>query len=1557
MKKKNLFFSLALLSAMGGLGSQMVFAEVARTAASPARLAWTAGIDSLGPGIVEPGTGEGESPLPGDTIPSYGGNDTIPVGGDVDGNDYTSFIQNPGFENADSIDYWGYSAAGRGTLPIGVWRLDYDVNGGSYINLSTRRTVENPQEGEYYMDCWAGKLKALDLYQILKGLPAGYYRLSAALRNIDADVVSEDGTRKSYLSDQHVYTEVEGLAYDSPVMTEAAFGSKVENWETLSTAEFLVADESTEVRIGVRSTGNGTDPTGWFQADNFRLERVADASPEDVAAYWVNRIEQTKASVLAWAETTEHIQSEAYSAILDAMNTRVEEACSAVAGEDISAEQYKAACDAMNAAWETAKAGESLVGLLALCEADVAENSDEDFSAAIAVAQGVVAQAATNTVEIYGEAFKELQEARYSYIAKNQNPGNWDFSESGSVEMGTMVWNLNLDTNHKVACITGLWDLIGDYDAVFIEVPERVSVDGIEYTVVGLDFTDSYVGFSMFSSVKLPSTLRFIGNNSFSGCMKLQEIEIPALVDSIGDEAFYNCTGLWKVVLPNRLKSLGIDAFSGCTLLSDINLSEVSSLEALGNYAFSNCRSLKNVTIPAACRSIGNQAFYGCSALSAIEAQDASSLVFIGNSAFRNCKQLRTVSLPASIVTIGEYAFNGCSALSAVEIPDTAALQTIGSYAFQGCTALTAMELPANVATIGWNAFDTGIRDFKVNAMTPPGLSFSISSNLYVVRVPKGAGTAYRATDYWKDYIIMEGEGTALTINVDEPGTLGEKILAQTNDMVDVNYLTLSGELNDDDTYNIQNRLVSLLEIDMKGVKMEALPASFFYQRHALQNIVLPEVLKTIGSEAFYQCYSLPGIELPASLETIGDEAFRNCTRLDTLFVPDGVTSVGTYAFYGCSNLWSVVLPPTLKTIEASAFRNCTALSRLVLPDSLTSISSYAFEGDAKLTEVVFPSTLQRLESYAFSGCTGLTAVTLPEAVNYCQYPFSGCSNLKTVTCNAFVPPYLENGDNVLNSSDLSGRTLYVPSLSLVDYKLTTGWDVFGTIEGTDYLPGKIDVFKAYKMTVPDTLPASYKPDVSLAIRSNTSADGYGNLTVKGGMLSMGLFGMSYDPNIYYDRYSQTSYPCYNALVNEASMRADSVKVNLYLRSNKWTFLSFPYDVKVADIAPLLPGTSWVIRKYDGEARAAGKTGQTWLDMTADSTLQAGTGYIWQCAKRNNDNYAGFAVPAVNNTNKNLIFANEARTVALADYPAEFSHNRSWNLVGNPFPCFYDTRRMEFAAPITVWNEYKGTYEAYSLVDDEYILRPGEAFFVQRPVDSESIAFPVEGRQVNRVVKELPVSTEVNVHGRAVASRDVFNLTLEGAGSSDRTRFVLNENATKGYDMAADAGKFMSTDMSVPQLYTLEGGVAHAINERPTGNGLITLGTRFGQEGTYTLSLDTKAMQNVVLVDKVAGKEVDLREGAYAFHANAGTADDRFLVKVSGGDVTSVSGAVAEGVQVAVSGGKITVQSGTAARLEVYTADGRLVGRMHAASASFEVAPGVYIVIVNGTPHKVAVDR
>lgn len=544
----------------------------------------------------------------------------------------------------------------------------------------------------------------------------------------------------------------------------------------------------------------------------------------------------------------------------------------------------------------------------------------------------------------------------------------------------------------------------------------------------------------------------------------------------------------------------------------------------------------------------------------------------------------------------------------------------------------------------------------------------------------------------------------------------------------------------------------------------------------------------------------------------------------------------------------------------------------------------------------------------------------------------------------------------------MDGRTLYVPSLAVTDYKLTIGWDEFPNIQGINYLPQDFQVYKPYELdwNQPDSLATWYKPDLTLAVNNNFSTDGYGSLKITGAStLSLGQFAMTYDPNIYYQYFTDSDYPSYNALVAEAPMRADSVRVTLYNKSDRWTFLSFPYDVKVSDIVSVFDNTSWVIRKYSGADRAAGNMTETWQNMTADSVLQAGVGYIWQSTRSGND-YCGFVIPAMDNANKNQIFANDTRSVALEEHLAEFSHNRSWNLVGNPFPCFYDIRFMGFTAPITVWNERNNTYEAYSPVDDGFILRPGEAFFVQRPVDMAAIEFPTEGRQVDRTVREMPAAAGVNAHGVAPVKRQVFNLTLTDGTLSDRTRFVLNENAKAGYDMATDAGKFMSPDASVPQLYTTEDGVDFSINERPMGNGLIALAARFGSEGMYTLSLDTDAGAAVYLVDKLTGTETDLRQGGYTFQAEAGTVADRFLVKVvddgeSDGSTTGVDGVEAQGVSVSAAQGRIQVVAPEASAISVYSVDGKAVGASVAAEASFEVRPGVYVVTVNGASRKVTV--
>ncbi len=1468
MKNKNLFFSLALLSALGGIGGTVVFATGARPMSFIPQAAMS---DSIPQGMPSDTTVTDIPGVDNDSIPQGGGEEPIvPM-------DYTSVMSDPSFE-ADEQQYWIYYTNGVGTLQMGGWMLDYDVNDGNYVNFSTRNVLSNPVDG-YYVDVWAGLLNSLDMYQTVRGLPAGLYRVSAQLRT-------------TLLSDQHVYAQVDGVAYDSPGLSGAAVGEETENWEKLTTAEFIVPGEAAEVRIGVRSTGDGGSAVGWFQADAFQIERLLTA--EELPGV----IEQQYAEKSLWLDSVAAVTAEPYTVIYTQVSEKMADLYQLVAGrEDVTLHECDSVMRGMEYLMEQARAGGRLVDRINSCETALQENPDEEFSAAIDAAKAV-AQEEGASEGSYTSALETLETAYAQYLLAYQNPAEWAFNNYGTVG----AFSYSLDEIHKVACVNSY-----NGGGTEVEVPERFTAeDGLEYTVVGfgqgwgspLAYGDS------IRSVKLPATLRFISDAAFQSCGALETVEIPEAVDSIGESAFYYCTRLRQVTLPPNLKMLA------------------------------------------------NNVFRGCSSLSGIE-------------------------LPASVVSIGNYTFADCDALSTVVIPEEGQLASIGNYAFQG-SGLKEFRVPASVTSIGTNAFavDGGMEHFAVDAAVPPVVNSSLGSlGVYAIYVPEGRGADYRAAEVWKNYIIVAGDGVRLTIDVDTPGTLGEKVLEQTTDLVDVNYLTLTGSLNEDDIYNIQERLTSLLEIDMAGTDMTVMPDDMFNGRGALGKIVLPDSLQTIGGYAFYGCTSLDNIILPASLKTIGNNAFYNCGRLTEVVVPEGVTGIGTYAFYNCSSLGRLSLPSTLSVVESYLASGCRNLRTLELPNGISEIKSSAFHNASSLTEVRLPSTLTRLENSAFGYCTGLTRIELPENLSYCDMPFNGCENLTEMTCLSLIPPMLGSDINplgYLNSMD--GRTLYVPSLAVTDYKLTVGWDEFPTIQGISYLPQDIQVYKPYELdwNQPDSLVMNYKPDLTLTATKDSygNNDEYGSLKVIGAStLSLGRFAMIYDPNEYYSHYTSTAYPSYNALVAEAPMRADSVRVTMYNRPNTWTFLSFPFDVKVSDIVSLFEGSSWVIRKYSGADRAAGNMAETWQNMTADSVLQAGVGYIWQSTEgqtpqkrgiSSGNVECGFVIPAMDNANKNQIFANDTRSVALEEHLAEFSHNRSWNLVGNPFPCFYDIRFMGFTAPVTVWNERNNTYEAYSPVDDGFILRPGEAFFVQRPVDMAAIEFPTEGRQVDRTVREMPAAAGVNANGVAPAMRQVFNLTLTDGTLSDRTRFVLNENAKAGYDMATDAGKFMSPDASVPQLYTTEDGVDFSINERPMGNGLIALAARFGSEGMYTLSLDTDAGAAVYLVDKQTGTETDLRQGGYTFRAEAGTVADRFLVKVvddgeSDGSTTGVDGVEAQGVAVSVAQGRIQVVAPEASAISVYSVDGKAVGTSVAAEASFEVRPGVYVVTVNGASRKVTV--
>lgn len=1053
------------------------------------------------------------------------------------------------------------------------------------------------------------------------------------------------------------------------------------------------------------------------------------------------------------------------------------------------------------------------------------------------------------------------------------------------------------------------------------------------------------------------------------------------------------------------------------------------------------------------------------------------AVVAMINSSRYNQSNITSVTLPKSLRYIGDYGLGYFSNVRSIEIPEN--VTSMGSYIFSNSNNLTSI---------------------RMNAVVPPTVSSLNGSSYKKITIPAESFHAYRIANGWKDCVLIGGDGVTVSTGKIVAGDLGHVVLDEATYLQEVNKLIIEeGTLNNDD-WNTIKSMTNLIEIDMSGVTMANLPASSFDGRWAIEKVALPHNLTTIGNYAF-RSTGIKEVNFPETLTTLGDYSFQNCDSLSQVVIPAAIRSIPTCCFYDCDNLQKVEMPSTLKTISSYAFCECNRLREAALPNGLTSIGSsafrycplkkidipsgitsisdYAFANNTALDSLVIPATVSTINSYAFSNCTslknvqfneGLTniysyafqnctalgEIILPSSLERCEgAPFGDCSNLKKIEARSVIPP-TTGGKFPLGNVSLNDVVLAVPSWSTSEYPLADGWSSFYTFEASDYMPQYIKVNKDFYFTLRDTLAADYRPNIHLAFSDVQSTDAYGytnyergNLTVSGrSKLAVNDLALEYsafakyyaDENVYYG-YDYDNYRTHvnsTSLIVNGEMRAEDVTIWLNTYNGRWQFISFPFDVKVADIKPSESKFSWVIRKHNGAQRAAGNLNAVWENTTTirpdvtpkfspvatdgntiqylynvetgtfivgandwntrvsvsedngyqfkvldngdgtyrlndlvgsnwnavdcdaslsswvdgagrvgdgewhitsvgdnlyeitneqagdmkwgvnpslsdtrvyfaedgqastwafvsqddynaylkdvshlilTDTLKAGVGYIMHTYNPDTQNSWFSVTPVKNSVNRQLIFASGDRTLPLEEHLAEFDHNRSWNLIGNPYPCFYDTRFMDFDAPFMVWNSYSQNYVAYNPADDAYILSPGEAFFVQRPYDQEDITFRKEGRQTHRYAREM----EVDVRQRKVNSnnplRKVYNITLSNDMISDRTRVVFNEEAAMAYEMTCDAAKFASTEKSVPQIYTVNNNVRFAINERPVQNGDVALGVTCGSAGVYTISVNAVGAGRIILEDKAMNVSCDLSaEKGYTFNAEAGDYLGRFVL-------------------------------------------------------------------------------
>ena len=658
--------------------------------------------------------------------------------------------------------------------------------------------------------------------------------------------------------------------------------------------------------------------------------------------------------------------------------------------------------------------------------------------------------------------------------------------------------------------------------------------------------------------------------------------------------------------------------------------------------------------------------------------------------------------------------------------------------------------------------------------------------------------------------------------------------------------------------------------------------------------------------------------QIPAGTKVIPKYAFQNRIDLVEVTIPEGVEVIEEDAFNGCSNLAKVTLPSTL--IRATnAFPYC---------DNLKDVTCLSFT----------PPFIGSATTYRRKDQSGYYT----SSSRYTYY--ENLYNRKEISQNYGLYRYNTNKDQTVRDTEypydqvfylnymMRGHTLRYPSYS--DYTLSEGWNHFPTFDRLDLpLPTELRICNNYTMY---NNPLTNKPNMTMAVSIDNENKIYyaGHLSVSGDeTISLGTFNMEQDAwenairILKANTMTTTTFDnCWSTLFTEAPMRADAVKTTLRLSgetywSGKWIFMSLPFDCRLSDLRILETGNNfqWAIRKYSGQMRADAKFDEVWVKQTADSILHANEGFIFTCGWNEIVSPTiTIELPAINNAKKNRIFTTEDVSIPLQQYTASAECDRSWNFIGNPYPCFYSTKYFEPSMPFVVYGRqepysyplpwgskvdvWPEGYCTYSPIDDNYVLHPFQGFFVQRPLGYDALNLPEYGRFATvgdyedfyagltsdidyskakqRRVAALrpPVGTMEN--------RRVINLRLKTTDGFelDRTRLVGNPDASIQYDPACDATKFPDHTGNATLLYLIGEDLTHyAISEQPFVDGdEVSIGAKFPVTGEYTMQADFKTAYpelegTLMLVDYETGHIQSATE-PYTFTAQAGETTTRFAL-------------------------------------------------------------------------------